>query len=228
MAELGLERRLLIIAGPSLLKGNLPSSQEDSDSWRLASVPRLNQPFPRWVPGEAQAEVAAWGIFLALSPADGSGYAITRALVPSRPGPVLRAQGSGICCQQQCFFLLDLESPWTTCPELRTTGVSWTLLALTLQPGPRMRPSDLAFQAQAVCPCPILLLSPLASELLLRLCSPPDTPSSANSSSIHGSDRTPAPLLMTTLLGAPAALYRALWMARITFQNPHRPLSALY
>lgn len=56
-------------------------------------MPRLNQPFPRWVPGEAPAEVAAWGIFLALSPADGSGYAITQALVSSRPGPVLPGPG---------------------------------------------------------------------------------------------------------------------------------------
>lgn len=72
-----------------LLERNLSFSQEGSDPWRLASVPRLNQPFPRWGPGEALAEIAAWGIFLALSPEDGSGYAITRALVPSRPGPVL-------------------------------------------------------------------------------------------------------------------------------------------
>lgn len=111
-----------------LLERNLSFSQGGSDPRRLASVPRLNQPFPRWVPGEALAEIAAWGIFLALSPADGSGYAITRALVPSRPGPVLpgpRTLESGL----KWHFLLALESPWSTCPELGTTEISWTLLA---------------------------------------------------------------------------------------------------
>lgn len=45
--------------------------------------------FPTLGAWRGLAEIAAWGIFLALSPEDGSGYAITRALVPSRPGPVL-------------------------------------------------------------------------------------------------------------------------------------------
>lgn len=115
--------------GPLLLEGTLPFSQGDTDPRHLASVPRLNQPFPRWVPGEALAEIAAWGIFLALNPADGSGYAITRALVPLQTWPNAPwAQGSGICCLQR-HFLLALESPWSTCPELGTTEVSGTLLA---------------------------------------------------------------------------------------------------
>ena len=78
MEELELEPRLLTLCwDPSLLEGSLPPSQEDSDPWRLASVSRLNQPFPRWVPGEALAETDARGIFLAWSPVDHSGYAIT-------------------------------------------------------------------------------------------------------------------------------------------------------
>lgn len=159
MAEAELEPRLLTICwDPSVLEGNLPPSQEDSDPWRLASVPRLNQPFPRWVPGKALAEIAAWSTFLALSPVDGSGYVITPALVPSRPGPGLPGPGprARICCQQQ-RFLLALESPCSTCPERRTTEVSWTLLALTLQSAPRVGPSAPAFQARAACQCPTLL-----------------------------------------------------------------------
>lgn len=87
-------------------------------------MPRLNQPFPRWVPGEGLAEITAWGIFLALSLAHGSGYAITRALVPLQAWPCApSAQVSGICCLQW-HFLLALEFPWSTCRALGTTEVS--------------------------------------------------------------------------------------------------------
>ncbi|KAB0373336.1 hypothetical protein FD755_014995, partial [Muntiacus reevesi] len=72
----------------------------------------LNQPFPRWVPGEALAEIAAWGIFLALSPADElgtHGHCWPRDLVAwdqdVAPGPSIPGAGR-----------LPRPAPWSPSP----------------------------------------------------------------------------------------------------------------
>lgn len=110
-----------------------------------------------------------------------------------------QAQGSGIC-STQWYFLLALESPWSTCPELGTTEVPSTLPAAgpcSLGPGRgpltwRFGPGQSAHDPHSALP------SPPASAVWLRLSPRPDAPSSANSSSLPGSDQVPAPFPMTS------------------------------
>lgn len=85
------------------------------------------------------------------------------------------AQGCGIC--PKLHFLLESESPWSTCPELGTTEVSWTLLAmgpcsLGLRWDSLIQPSKLRQSAHAP-----RLLSPPASAAPLGLSFQPAMPS---------------------------------------------------
>lgn len=119
-----------------------PNSSSPIQTWSLASyscsgtpggtlgregcpLPRhrdqwLNQPFPRWVPGEALAEVAGWGIFLGL-------VLVMQLLEPSFPADLaLCCLGPGLWnLLSEATFPLGFGAPRKHMPGAGETQVSW-------------------------------------------------------------------------------------------------------